>query len=80
MIIHLALDFTREGADEARRALVRFMDQVNQDNLADAAVKFNDAHKERLGKLVEKFNANRFDADSFKHSVKSLYNDVKGAH
>ena len=80
MTIHLALDFTRSGADEARRSLVRFMDQVNQDNLADAAVKFNDTHKERLGKLVANFNAEVLDVNSFKQGVNSLYNDVKGVH
>lgn len=80
MTINLSLDVSQKGAEEARRSLVRFMDQVNQDNLSNADVKFNDAHKERLGKIVKNFNAQTIDVDTFKHSVASLYNDVKGAH
>lgn len=78
MTINLALDFTRNGADEARRSLVRFMDQVNQDNMQNAAVKFNDQHKQRLGKLVENFNSDVLDVDSFKQGVFGLYNDITG--
>lgn len=80
MTINLALDFSRDNAGEAKRALTRFMDQVNQDHQQNPKVVFSDEHKRRLGKIVENFNAKVLDCTSFKHSLEKIYTDVKGGH
>jgi len=80
MVINLALDFSLPRADEAKRSLTRFMDQVNQDHQNNPKIKFSDEHKVRLGIVVEKFNEELLDVDSFKHRLEQIYSEVKGAH
>lgn len=80
MIVRLALNVSLPEAAEAKRSLTRFMDQINQDAQGNPKFNFSDAHKIRLGKMVESFNATAVDVDEFKNGLERLYSELKGGH
>ena len=78
MAIDLTINFERDNAKEAKRALTNLVEKINQEHQKNDNIRFKNHHYSALGNLVINFNLGKLQIDPFKNSLLYIFNEITG--